>query len=868
MHLLERETHLASLTQYADDAREGSGRLVLMAGEAGVGKSSLLEQLEDDLPDARWAWGACDGLFTPRPLAPLLDVVDTFGGTFEQAVRTEAPREQVFSALLDVLTSAPDLVVLVIEDVHWADEATLDLLRFVGRRIRHARALVLVTYRDEGLAADDALRVAVGELSSQRSTRRIRLPRLSVDAVAELAAASDVDAGTLHRLTDGNPFYVTEVLSTPSADLPRSIRDAVLARVAGLGPDARRALDTAAMIGTRIEPELLVSTMGADPQSLDELVTTGMLISDGDRLRFRHEIARRAIQAAVPPHRARDAHRAVLDALRSGSASAGVVTDDARLAFHAEGAGDDTLVLEYAPRAGREAAELNAHREAEAQFHRALRASSHADTRTVAGLYDDWAAELALLDRWSDSAAARQEALRRWREIGDRVREGDTLRRLSRTMWRLCRGDEAAAAAHGAIAALEPEGPRPELAWAYANLANQFLNQAEYEPSIRVARQARELAEALDLPDVLSDALNTEACASAGLGRVWSALLHRSLEVAKAHDLDEQAGRAYANLYALYAGDLKVAEGEGVYVEGIAYCDEHDIVTFSTCLRGERCHVLERLGRWEESAALAEDLLSRSGPSPVNRLNPLASLGRVRARRGDDGVWTCLDEALTLADGTAEPDLIVLARTARAEAWWLEGRLDAALEELAAAENAALGRDAGVTSAVAAWRHRITGAGKAQPGLVEPWSCEIEGDIGRAVRKWDDLGFRYAAAVALLASHDETQLRDGLARLEALGATPAARIARQRMRHRGVKSVPTGVRASTRAHPAGLTRREAEVLGLVAEGLTNDEIARRLFLSAKTVDHHVSAVLGKLGVPSRRAAAAEAARLGLVSAAT
>jgi ATP/maltotriose-dependent transcriptional regulator MalT len=865
MRLLERETQLASLTQYADDARAGSGRLVLVAGEAGVGKSSLLEQLEDDLPDARWAWGACDGLFTPRPLAPMLDVAGTFGGPLADAVRTDAPREQVFAALLEELTSATELIVLVVEDVHWADEATLDLLRFVGRRIRHAHALVLVTYRDEGLAGDDALRIAVGELSGQRSTRRILLPRLSPSAVSELAAESEIDAQILHRLTDGNPFYVTEVLSTRSPDLPRSIRDAVLARATGLSPAARRALDVAALLGARVEPDLLVAVSGVSSTELDELIDSGVLIADGDRLRFRHEIARQAVEASVGPHRARDTHRAALDALRLGDCGA---ADDARLAYHAEGAGDDPLALEFAARAGERAAESDAHREAAAQFERAIRASGQADVRTTAGLYDAWSDELALLDRWLDSADARQEALRRWREIADPIREGDTLRRLSRTMWRLCRGNEADAAARAAIAALEPAGPTAELAWAYANLANHHMNRGDYESAITMARQARELAERFDLPDVLSDALNTEACSANGLDLVWAPLMHRSLEVAKANDLDEQAGRAFANLYSLYVDELKIVEGEGIYVEGLAYCEDHDITTFATCLRGERCHVLERLGRWDDAAALAEELLSRKEPSPVNRLNPLATLGRIRARQADPSAWTWLDEALELAEGTPEAAFLVFVRIARAEACWLEGRQDDAVAELEAAEALAAQLESSVHGGLATWRHRITGERTERSDLSEPWRLEAQGEMQLAVRKWDDLGFGYSAALALLGSDQEADLRDAVNRLEQLGATSAARLARQRMRDLGLKSVPAGVRASTKAHPAGLTRREAEVLSLVAEGLTNDEIAARLFVSVRTVDHHVSAILGKLGVPSRRDAAAEATRLGLVGTTT
>ena len=175
MPLLERESQLASLRQYAAEARGRAGRLVLVSGEAGVGKSSLVEELQDELRDATWVWGACDGLFTPRPLAPLRDVARAVGGELLEAVRAGLPRDEVFDAALRWLEDAQDLVVLVVEDVQWADDATLDLLRFLGRRLRDLPVLLVVTFRDDALAPADTLRVALGELTGQRWTRRIDL---------------------------------------------------------------------------------------------------------------------------------------------------------------------------------------------------------------------------------------------------------------------------------------------------------------------------------------------------------------------------------------------------------------------------------------------------------------------------------------------------------------------------------------------------------------------------------------------------------------------------------------------------------------------------------------------------------------------
>jgi predicted ATPase len=383
MQLLERGAAFASLAEYAHDARHGDGRLVLVAGEAGVGKSALVEQLQDDLREARWSWGACDGLFTPRPLGPLLDLADQLGGELEELRQTGAARESLFRALLRQVSEPGTLNVVVIEDVHWADEATIDLLRFLGRRLRGVPALLIATYRDDGLAADDPLRIALGDLATHRSTRRIGLAPLSADAVRILVSGTGLDAAELYRLTGGNPFYITEVLQAGPGVVPSSARDAVLARAARLSRASRAVLDVAALIGTRVELDLLTSVAASALPVLDELLVSGLLAEDGGWLRFRHEIARLAVGQAVPAHRRAGMHARILGALRSLGCD-----DDARMAFHAEAAGDRTAVLHHAARAARQAAELGSHREAAAQFERALRFADDADPDVAAGLYD------------------------------------------------------------------------------------------------------------------------------------------------------------------------------------------------------------------------------------------------------------------------------------------------------------------------------------------------------------------------------------------------------------------------------------------------------------------------------------------------
>ncbi|MET0580257.1 MAG: AAA family ATPase, partial [Ilumatobacteraceae bacterium] len=274
--LLERGEVLARLRDAVADAAVDGGRLVLVTGEAGIGKSALLRRLSDGLDaDTRLWTGSCERLFAPRPLGPLADMVGALPADLGDAVRRGAAVHEVLPLLLDQLGRAPTL--MVIEDVHWADEATLDLIALVAKRLRTTRALVVVTCRDDELALDHPLRVVLGGLALA-GVDRIGLAPLSLDAVRRLADRGPVDADELFRMTGGNPFFVTEVLATGRADLPRSVRDAVIARAAALDPDARSLLEALSVVPGVAPPEL-VTELGDDASvRLGACLTSGMLV--------------------------------------------------------------------------------------------------------------------------------------------------------------------------------------------------------------------------------------------------------------------------------------------------------------------------------------------------------------------------------------------------------------------------------------------------------------------------------------------------------------------------------------------------------------------------------------------------------------
>jgi DNA-binding CsgD family transcriptional regulator/tetratricopeptide (TPR) repeat protein len=869
MELLERQPQLGALHEYVAQARAGEGRLVLIGGEAGVGKSSLVEQLETEVPSTMpWYAGACDGLFTPRALGPLRDIAVQAGGELARLVNGHASRGDLFSAVLEQLRgfgSGPaGAGVVSIEDIHWADEATLDLLRYLGRRLRAAPVLVLVTYRDDEVQGNDPLRITLGELSTQRSTRRIDLPPLSAAAVAELAQRVGLEGDAVYRLTGGNPFFVTETLAFDGRafeeralggmDVAPSARDAVLSRVGRLDERGRECAWTAALMGARVEAELLDAATEGLSDALDGLVAHGLLVGGDTDLRFRHELSRLAVEQDVPPHRRRDVHTRLLAVLEARQES-----DVARLAHHAEGAGDAEAVLRHGAQAGAQAARLGAHREAALQYARATRFSGDADPSVAAELYDKLAVEQSLADAWQEAAHSSQTARELWRQQGDVRREGLTLAFLARVMWRLCRPEEQEYAAE-AVALLEPLGSSPELARALSQLALSRRNAGDQPAAQALAERARELADRLGLEDVVAESLITR-----GISTRSPDDLRQALQVAMAAEAHEQAGSAYGFLQTSMSKSWDFPAAERWYREGTRYCDDHDITTWASCLRAHHAAAVLAQGRLREAQDLSRRVLGVRVISPENRMAPLVTLGLALARAGaHEEAAGHLEEAVANAVQSGLPGWNLEALVPRAEARWLRGDDDGAradIERVGPARDAYGAVDAGE---VEGWARRL-GLPPAGPprSFPEPYELLLAGEPMAAAESFEAWGCPYEAGLAWYDAGDEPGLRLALERFDELGATATALRARQALRDLGVRGIPTGARAVTRAHPAGLTPREAEVLDHLADGLTNEQIASVLVISPRTVDHHVSSLLAKLGAKTRGEAAAHARRLGV-----
>jgi DNA-binding CsgD family transcriptional regulator len=867
--LLERVTEQDVLAGALDGAARGTGAVVLVAGEAGIGKTSLVRAFVRGVGGrARVLWGSCDDLVTPRTLGPLRDAARDGDGALARAF-AGGDRDEVLAAVRAELAGAGSPpgranrpTVLVVEDVHWADGATLDVLRYLGRRIDTLPAVLVMTYRD-GEVGEELQRV-LGALGGP-AVHRLRPARLSRAAVARWAGGTNVTSAELYRLTGGNPFYVSEVLAGSDADLgavPVTIVDAVLARVHRLPPDVAAALEQLAVVPAAVDLALARELLG-DLAVLGPAEEAGIVEVGPRTVAFRHELARRAVESALTTTTRMTRHARVLAVLATRDD-----TDPARLVHHAVAAGDDAAVVAHGPEAARRAGRAGAHAQEIALYEHVLARGRSVPPADRATMLTACAAAHFTRNQLALALVTAEAAVRLREELGDPVLLGEALVPLGPTLWALTRHRDALAAARRAVSCLGDGGESPALAFALAYEGLLLSTVDRLDEALTAADVTARVARRTGAPAI-------EALAGILRGRTRMLLDDRDglAELTAARRDAEQAGEHVIAVqgYVLGVQDLwetgRCAEAAALAAEGLAYVDERDLDLY---VEHFEAHLLRRRalqGAWDEAEAGLRRLAGHpdGGETAATRY-ALPSLARLVVRRGTDDADAVLAWALDYAGRADSRYELVPALLAEIEHAWLTGqeaRARAAADRLA--ERVAGPGPARHRAELLRWRRRLGEVVEPGAGWPEPLASGVRGDWAAAAQGWGDLGAPYERALELIDSREVAATLEGLALLDGLGAKPAAGLARRRLRGLGLRSVPRGPVPTTRTNPAGLTERQLVILGRLVAGRTNAEIADDLVLSVRTVDHHVSAVLQKLGVAGRREAAAEAARLGLVA---
>ena len=866
MELLEREKYLNDLTEYYHQMERGHGHSIFLMGEAGIGKTSLVNHFLKKVDSKSLIYaGACDSLFTPRPLGPLFDIAEQFDHDFTDLLRNEKDRSIIFGALIRRLSASTKSVILLFEDIHWADEATIDLIKFLARRIHQYKCLFLITCRDNEIAAGHPLTTIFGELPADNFSK-ILIDRLSKATVDQLAVQKGYASGDrLYALTGGNPFYVSEILASYSPGIPERVKDSVLTVFHARSPATRALWEFLSILPTsRIEFNIAKRIESDFANSIDACIASGIIVSKPGHLSFKHELFRLAIEESLPSIKRRDLHKRMLDIIMEVSTE---THNSAQLVHHARYADEKELVVKFAPQAAQQAAAVGAHIEASKLYAVAIDYAHKQDPNLVE-LYECHAYECYLTNEIATAIASLEKALDIWHERKVSLKKGDTLRFLSK-LWYF-EGDhgKAVALALQAIDVLENGFPTRERALAYSNLSQLHMLSDDRESALMWGNKAIELATRMEDHEIVSHALNNVGYIlfkRPDSQQQGEQHLKHSLSLALSHGFHEHAARAYANLFSSLVSIRQYEKAMAIFEVGIRYCEERDLNSWKYSMISHRAQLLLETGHWNEAEILAKSLQSISNNHV--KIEAFITLARVDMRRGKfDGAQQLIREAKAMAMPTREAQWIIPVLSATLELYWINGgilpiaEIQATKEELFYKKN-----NSTQYTEFAYWMRRceLVGPDKNIIEFTTPFKLEHEGSWKIAAEQWKVLGCPYEEALALFEGDEEHQKR-ALVILDGLGASATYEMLKAKLRRHGVKNIPRGLRESTRNNPAQLTNRQIDVLDLLQDGLQNIEIANRLFISPKTVDHHISSILCKLNVNTRARAVNEARKLGLL----
>lgn len=901
--LLERDREIAVLRGAVEDAAARHGSVVLVAGEPGIGKTSLLRSWMEEDDAARFLVGWCDDFLTRRTLAPFHDIARAAGGRIAEAVAAH-DTGALIDALLEQLADPLRATIVVLEDLHWADEATLDVIRYVGRRIAVLPAVLALTYREEEVTADHPLQLLIGALPGTQ-VHRLRPRPLSSEAVTTLLAGTGLDADEVASITRGNPFFVTET-ARAGGGMPSSIADAILARVRRLPASTRAAVELLSVAPSPMPLDEVTDLIA--PADLGLAEQRGLLVVEADRIGFAHELTRQVVLASLPRSAGRAHHATILDHLLVGwqeqlelldgstelgradratrqasltdrRASGDVSPSSLRrirssILHHAVELRRRVTVACYSPGAAHDAFLAGAHRQAVVHQEAALEVEHLIARDELARLLLERAWSLQTFRRFGEALEAARRSAEIFDELGqlqDRCRVLITAARLASLTVRYDEAFELLAEAAVLLPHCEPH-VEAELE---TNRLTLWHMVGRHEEVVGFGDHVRQRARAVARADLEAHAENYLGGSMLLLGDVDGGLerVARAVALAEESGWTEAAARAHMNHATWCVTSRRWDRAERSIERAVAFFDDHDLPGHRVNSETQRATVALHQGAWSTAAealdqverSVARDRLQdRSTEVTLAEAITAGPRALLAVRMGVDGVDRVIEEAWRLAIRSKAAPYIVPVACAAVELAWSRGRPEDAAAYLDVALDAA-----GDTlyQGWLAWRSALVDPTRQLTTWLEPERTSLRGDWEGAAEAWDALGMPFERAIELLRSQRIEPTLEALRILDRLGARPAAGVARQRLRGLGVSSVPRGPQEATRQNPAGLTDRQLEVLQLVSDGLTNVQIADRLVVSVRTVDHHVSAGLQKLGVRDRHEASAALRRLTSAAAA-
>jgi DNA-binding CsgD family transcriptional regulator len=862
IELIERAGHLIALHDKYKDVAAGEGHCIMLSGEAGIGKTALTRAFcHEHRHHAKVYLGVCDALFTPRPLAPLYDIIWQI---WEDDWKKEGDdRTTLFTDFLHRFDQQAGPSILVFEDIHWADEATIDFIKFLARRITRLRCLFILTWRDEEIHPGHPLRQLFGQLPPHAHTR-LQLSPLSRTAVESLAKARGYRGEDVYGISGGNPFYVNEILASYSPGIPDNIKDSILSVYNRLNAETRQICELLSVTPTGLETGYLEQLEPNYASTLAACLETKIILLKDDRLVFKHELYRRTIESSLSPFTRIALHKKILAAFLDHFETNG---ETERIIHHGKNANDHHTVVHYAPLAAKQAASLGAHIEAARLYYTAIEYYQGKDPDILVGLYEPLAYECYLTNRMQEAIIYQQKVATIWQEKGDPEKMGNSLWFLSRLWWFDGNRRHAERYAREAVDTLADRPSSRPKAMAFSNMSQLKMLSDQTVECIHWGEKAIRIANELADEEILCHAYNNvgsvqmrvPAYRQKGLD-----LLKRSLDIALRRHFHEHAARAYANM-ASNAIQLKDYPLATLFLfEGIHYCEEAELDSWRTYMLSWKARLLLDTGHWNEASVIAEQLIGNETQASIVKIFAMIVMGTIKMRTGDADALTFLLEARTKAFESMELQRTLPALTALLEYEWITGQ---AILEKAAIEYAIGLLNQGGTlresSEFDFWLWKVRRQQVPLHAADDRYRADNPRMAMETAAGWERLGCPYEQALFLF-DGDEHSKRQAIAIVQRLGAAAVYEKMKFGMRSEGIRSIPRGSRKTTLANSAQLTERELGVLELLKEGLQNKEIGSRLFISAKTVDHHISAILFKLDVDTRTKAVREAIHRGII----